>query len=350
MNKNKENKIENNMENKMENNMENKMENNMENNVLELVDDGKQFNIINSAGRELIVNEELFLDKNNFIGIINAVKDIANNLIADVSEDEGIKQRKILAAKISKLKNAIENRGKEIAAELKRKPKIIDATRKTVFDSLEKSQQLVLAPIKAIEQRKKEIEEIINLPASGIGCNVYGLEILLEQLKEKSREKSYWVESYKEAITSIIDSTNQITSMLDNAKREEKEKQELEELRLNRIKFEIAEKEKLEKEANELKKEKERLEKEADDLKKEKEKLEKRANEAELSLVPDFAKNDSENTKKEMLFPDNELEYKRACNREALNDLVNLGLNEELAKKVITEIVKCKVKHIRFYY
>ena len=55
-------------------------------------------------------------------------------------------------------------------------------------------------------------------------------------------------------------------------------------------------------------------------------------------------------TREAMLFPDDERQYRRMANREALEDLMNYGLDEAAAKQLVTDIVHGKVRHVRFVY
>ena len=82
--------------------------------------------------------EELFLNKENFRQVLIDAQKIGRGLVADPTTKEGCIQIKTMAKKISTLRNLIEEKGKEIAAELKAKPKLIDATRKEVKDTLDK--------------------------------------------------------------------------------------------------------------------------------------------------------------------------------------------------------------------
>ena len=136
-------------------------------NALVLIDEGKQF----AVKTDCMDPEALFLDKKNFVPMLNQVKKIARGLVADVHTEEGFKARKAMNAKLAKLKTAIEDRGAQVAKELKAKPKRVDETRRLVKETLEMLQKEVMAPIREIEARQQEIVEISNIPATAIGCN-----------------------------------------------------------------------------------------------------------------------------------------------------------------------------------
>ena len=176
--------------------------------------------------------EELFLNKENFRQVLIDAQKIGRGLVADPTTKEGCIQIKTMAKKISTLKNLIEEKGKEIAAELKAKPKLIDATRKEVKDTLDKLKEDVLKPIVDIEKRQEQITEIDNMPAQAMLYDSTGFEEQIAKLADL-REKGldYWKESFEDASKSIADSMRQLNEFLLSARKKEAEQKELEELR-----------------------------------------------------------------------------------------------------------------------
>jgi hypothetical protein len=196
-----------------------------------------QISIISLADRfELIGNvsswEELFLNKENFRQVLIDAQKIGRGLVADPTTKEGSIQIKTMAKKISTLKNLIEEKGKEIAAELKAKPKLIDATRKEVKDTLDKLKEDVLKPIVDIEKRQEQIIEIDNMPAQAMMYDSVGIEGQIEKLADlREKGADYWQESFEDASKSISDSMRQLNEFLLSARKREAEQKELEELR-----------------------------------------------------------------------------------------------------------------------
>ena len=176
--------------------------------------------------------EELFLNKENFRQVLIDAKKIGRGLVADPTTKEGSIQIKTMAKKISTLQKLIEEKGKEIAAELKAKPKLIDATRKEVKDTLDKLKEDVLKPIVDIEKRQEQITEIDMMPAQAMLYDSVGIEEQIARLADL-REKGldYWKESFEDASKSIADSMRQLNEFLLAAKKKEAEQKELEELR-----------------------------------------------------------------------------------------------------------------------
>ena len=338
-------------------------------NSVTINDNGKTFEIVTKCTDP----EQLFLDKRNFVPMLQQVKLIARGLVADPTTKEGASQRKALSRKIGSLKTAIEDEGKKVAAALKAKPKIIDATRKEVKDTLEMLQDELLKPLKEIEARQNEIIEISNLPASAVGCDSFGIQDVINVLESKAHDEAYWKESYADAMAAVTEARRQLNAMLDSALKAEEEKREFE-----RLKAEEAERNrKLAEEAAKAKAEAEEAKRKAEEAERAKAKAEadaRAAAEAEARAKADAERakqqaeaaranaainvqgdaqkaiKDAEKTKSEMLFPEDQQTYKRTCNREALEDLKACGIDEEKAKAIITAIVKGKVRHIVMMY
>lgn len=176
--------------------------------------------------------EELFLNKENFRQVLIDAQKIGRGLVADPTTKDGTIQIKTMAKKISTLQKLIEEKGKQIAAELKAKPKLIDATRKKVRDTLDKLKEDVLKPIVDIEKRQEQITEIDNMPAQAMMYDSVGIEEQIAKLADL-REKGidYWQESFEDASKSIADSMRQLNEFLLSARKKEAEQKELEELR-----------------------------------------------------------------------------------------------------------------------
>ena len=347
-------------------------------NAIEIMDTGKSFEIVKKPEQDNL--EAIFLDKKNFVPMLQQVKKIARGLVADPTTKEGASQRKALSRKIGSLKTAIEDEGKKVAAALKAKPKIIDATRKEVKDTLEMLQDELLKPLKEIEARQNEIIEISNLPASAVGCDSYAIQDVINVLESKAKDEAYWKESYADAMAAVTEARRQLNAMLESQLKAEEEKREFE-----RLKAEEAERNrKLAEEAAKAKAEAEEAKRKAEEAKRKAEEAERAkakaeadaraAAEAEARAKADAERakqqaeaakanatvtvqgdaqkaiKDAEKTKSEMLFPEDQQTYKRTCNREALEDIKACGIDEEKAKAIITAIVKGKVRHIVMMY
>lgn len=331
-------------------------------NSVTINDNGKTFEIVTKCTDP----EQLFLDKQNFVPMLEQCKLIARGLVADATTKEGVATRKALNRKLASLKTFIDDEGKKVSDALKKKPNIILATRKEVRDTLEMLQDEVMKPVKEIEARQNEIIEISNLPASAIGCDSFGIQDVINVLETKAHDEDYWKESYADAMAATNESRRQLNSMLDSALKHEEQQREYERLKAEEDKRnrQLAE------EAAQAKAEAEEAKRKAEEAKRAQEKAEADAraaaeSEARAKAEAERAKanatvtvqgdaqkaiKDAEKTKSEMLFPEDQQEYRRTCNREALEDLKACGIDEEKAKAIITAIVKGKVRHIVMIY
>lgn len=338
-------------------------------NSVTINDNGKTFEIVTKCTDP----EQLFLDKRNFVPMLQQVKLIARGLVADPTTKEGASQRKALSRKIGSLKTAIEDEGKKVAAALKAKPKIIDATRKEVKDTLEMLQDELLKPLKEIEARQNEIIEISNLPASAIGCDSYGIQDVINVLESKAKDEAYWKESYADAVAAVTEARRQLNAMLDSALKQEEQQREYE-----RLKAEEAERNrKLAEEAAKAKAEAEEAKRKAEDAERAKAKAEADARaaaeaearaKAEAERAKQQAENaratvnvvqsgnaaqvikDSQQTMSKMLFPDDNAMYRKMCKTEAKEDLMKCDLTEDKAKDVVLAILSGKIRHVAMMF
>lgn len=76
-----------------------------------------------------------------------------------VKSEEGRKEIASFAFKLAKSKNALEAAGKRVADDVKRLPKTIDANRKRAWDTIEKWQTEVRAPLTAWEEKEQHRKE-----------------------------------------------------------------------------------------------------------------------------------------------------------------------------------------------
>ena len=327
-------------------------------NSVTINDNGKTFEIVTKCTDP----EQLFLDKQNFVPMLQQVKKIARGLVADPTTKEGVATRKALNRKLASLKTFIDDEGKKVSDALKKKPNIILATRKEVRDTLEMLQDEVMKPVKEIEARQNEIIEISNLPASAVGCDSYGIQDVINVLETHAHDEKYWQESYTEAVAALNESRRQLNAMLETQLKAEEKMREYERLkaeedeRNRKAAAEVAkakaEAEEAKRKAEEAKRAQEKAEADARaaaeaesrakaDAERAKQQAEAARANATVTVQGDAQKaiKDAEKTKSEMLFPEDQQTYKRTCNREALEDIKACGIDEEKAKAIITAIV-----------
>ena len=285
--------------------------------------------------------EELFLNKENFRQILIDAQKIGRGLVADPTTKEGCIQIKTMAKKISTLKKLIEEKGKEVAAELKAKPKLIDATRKEVKDTLDKLKEDVLKPIVDIEKRQEQITEIDNMPAQAMMYDSVGIEeqiAKLADLREKGAE--YWQESFEDASKSIADSMRQLNEFLLSARKKEAEQKELEELRAQKEAAQRIIQEQEIKKARE-----EAAEKAAEKARKEAEEAaSKRIQEAEQKLKEAESKIQKQSNIQSNV--SNKLVSRETKTRIKESLIENCFITEEAARAIVIAIIENKIPNV----
>ena len=285
--------------------------------------------------------EELFLNKDNFRQVLIDAQKIGRGLVADPTTKEGSIQIKTMAKKISTLKNLIEEKGKEIAAELKAKPKLIDATRKEVKDTLDKLKEDVLKPIVDIEKRREQIIEIDSMPAESMMYESVGIEEQIARLADL-REKGldYWQESFEDASKSISDSMRQLNEFLLSARKKEAEQKELEELR--------AQKEASQKIIQEQELAKARIEAAEKARQEAEEAANKRIQEAEQKLKEAEAKVEAQSYTQsyvpKLVSRETKTQIKEALIESCFSK--NILLDEEAARAIVIAIIESKIPHV----
>ena len=330
--------------------------------LVSITDNGKNFEIVGKVNNW----EDFFLDQKNFLPILNFVKEKTSKLVADPATEEGVKVRTDLKKKIAGVIKAIDNKHDEVVKSLKAKPKQIDAVRKIVKDTLLLRVEDIMKPVEEIEKRKAEIVEISNLPASAIGCDSYSIQDVINVLETHAHDEKYWQESYTEAVAALNESRRQLNAMLETQLKAEEEKREFE-----RLKAEEAERNrKAAEEAAKAKAEAEEAKRKAEEAERARiaaEEAQKKA-EAEALKAKTEAENakatvnvvqngnaaqvikDSEQTKSQMLFPDDKAMYRKMCKTEAKEDLMKCDLTEDKARDVVLAILSGKIRHVAMMF
>lgn len=202
----------------------------------------------------------------NFLSRLRAEKE---KFIADVNTEEGRKAIGSFAKKIGRSKTAVDNAGKEYVAELKKKPKLIDAERKYFRDGADEIRDEVLAPLVAWKAVREEIDACIGYFNTAIReaseLNSFGIQEKISWLK--SFDPGNIVEDKREEFKAALDNAKlHLENAYLKAKKAEDEAAELERLRAE----EADRKRKAEEEAR-IKEAEERARREADEAAKKRE-------------------------------------------------------------------------------
>ena len=103
----------------------------------------------------IVVDQErlqaFFSDGKNLDEVYGHIEKMAKGLVADVTTKEGVSQIKSCARQIASAKTKIDNLGKQVVAELKELPKIIDANRRNFRERMEALQDEIRRPVTEID-------------------------------------------------------------------------------------------------------------------------------------------------------------------------------------------------------
>lgn len=296
----------------------------------------------------------------------------------DVTTTKGRKEIASIAHKVAKSKTALDNIGKELVAELKKKPKLIDAERKRVRDFLDKLKTEVREPLTKyeeaeaarIEKHKQNIELIRSYRELSEPVDSVTLQEMIDAVKAFEISES-WEEFELDAQREKEASLSALIIKLDERKKYEAEQVELARLRAEqeererkereaRIAQEAAEKAKIEAEAK-AKAEQEKAEREALELKLKIERAEREKIEAEEAAkraaieAEQRLKREAEEAKRreqeELERREANTRHKGKINRQAAQALQTIsGIDEALSKEIIKLIAKNEVPNVRINY
>lgn len=183
----------------------------------------------------IVVDQErlqaFFADGKNLDEAYARIEKMAKGLVADVSTKEGVSQIKSCARQIASAKTKIDNLGKQVVAELKELPKVIDANRRNLREKLEALQAEIRRPVTEIEEREAEIDRIKTVHQQLISADSATIRQNIETVKAIALTAEKWKESLEKATKAVEGEINALETMLKAAEKREEEERELEELR-----------------------------------------------------------------------------------------------------------------------
>lgn len=342
------------------------------------------------------MNDLIVLEEINVIAILSGEEDLdellarieteAKSLVPDLETDKGRKAIASNAAKVSSCKSYLDGKGKDYVTELKAKPKIVDGYRKQVRDFLDNLKAEVRKPLTEWENIEKErIENLENaieiMSFAGINTLEQWMDITIENMRTildgVEMTNMDWQEYEARAAEVKEAAISRIIKAIEKQEAYESEQVELEKLRRESAKREQKEREEMAakeatKKAEKKAEETARLEKEVTEKKERKlqkaiqvaeraaarnEKLRIEAKEqakrdAELAVkreqerIEQERKTEKEATKKR----EANKAHRSKINHSAKDALISVGLNEEMAKKVINAIAANEIPHISILY
>ncbi|EPE7177829.1 cell envelope biogenesis protein TolA [Cronobacter sakazakii] len=321
-----------------------------------------------SETTDLVVIEKanamtVFKSADQIEDILQKVEREVMSFVPDVTTAKGRKEIASLAYKVAQTKTYLDGLGKDLVAELKEIPKLIDANRKTVRDRLDELKEKARQPLTdyEVEQERIKQEEEATRAAEELAKKIeadHEMALLMNdafdrELAEKKAEQERQRIAHEEEIKRQAE---------ERAKREAEEK----------AAAEIAAAKKREEDAiaakaqAELlaKQEKEKAERDAKEALERAEREKQEAIEAERKKAQDEAdriRREAEEKEAARLAEEKRIKdeeerraqdkaHRKEVNNKILADLIKAGASEDVAKSIITAIVKGEVFATRIAY
>jgi len=295
--------------------------------------------------------------------ILHRVEREVMSFVPDVSTVKGRKEIASLAYRVSQTKSYLDGLGKDLVAELKEVPKLIDANRKTVRDRLDALRDKARQPVTdwEAEQERIKAEEEARISAEKLATQIesdHEIALLLnDKFDRDAAEAKAEAERQRAAHEEEIrrQAAEQARIEAEQAAQRERDAAAKREADLQAAK-EKAEadaktaQERAEREAREAQERAERQAQEASE-KAEREKQaaieaeQRKAREAEAARLAEEKRIADEAAARAA-----DVAHRKAVNKKALTDLVAVGLTEEQARTVITAVAKGEVTAIRITY
>lgn len=318
--------------------------------------------------------EAAFINDEFIEGLIKDIREKASSVVGDLNTVKGRRAYISMAANVRSTKTAIDEAGKKLVAEMKKRPALVDASRKKVRDSLDELAVEIRKPVTdwEVEQERIKAEEEMNAKyEEALAMNI-----------EFDRQRSAKIEADHEMALLMNEKIDrereEARQKAEQAKREheerikreaeEKARREADEAAKREIEAaaarereallakELAERERIESEQRAEREKKEAL------AKAERERIaaeEKAKREKEEAIQRERAAAEAREQARlaeEKRIKDEESrraadkEHRKTINNKALQDLIAAGVPEECAKLCITAIAKGNITAISINY
>ncbi|HCO0598003.1 TPA: cell envelope biogenesis protein TolA [Escherichia coli] len=279
--------------------------------------------------------------------ILQRVEREVMSFVPDITTAKGRKEIASLAYKVAQTKTYLDGLGKDLVAELKEIPKLIDANRKTVRDRLDELKSKARQPLTDYEEEQARIkaEEEAKAAAEALAKQIesdHEIAILMDREFDRQREearlkaeqeKREHEERLKREAEEKARAEAEAKAAAERAERERIEAEQ----RAQREAKEAAERAEREKQAaieaerRKAQEEAERIRREAEAKEQARIAEEKRIKEEEECRAKDKA-------------------HRKEVNNKILADLIKVGASEDVAKNIITAIVKGEVFATKITY
>ncbi|MBG5892543.1 cell envelope biogenesis protein TolA [Providencia rettgeri] len=317
---------------------------------------------------ELVVIEkstalEVFKSSDSVEDIIRKVEQEVNSFIPDVTTAKGRKEIASLAYKVAQSKTYLDGLGKDLVAELKEIPKLIDANRRTVrerFDTLRDKVRQPLTEWEAEQERIEAEKQMLAWHEEALEMNAAFDKALAERIESDHEIALLMNEKFDRDLAEAKAEAERQRI----AHEEELKRQAAEQARLaaeQKAQQEIEAAAQREREAKEAAERAEREKQEAIQLaehaaKEAQERAErekqaaieaerKKAHEAEQTRLAEEERKRKEDAKRQK-----DKEHRRVFNQEALKALVSNGFDEKLATEFIKLVASNQIPHMTMNY
>ncbi|QIF58580.1 MULTISPECIES: cell envelope biogenesis protein TolA [unclassified Providencia] len=295
---------------------------------------------------ELVVIEkstalEVFKSSDSVEDIIRKVEQEVNSFIPDVSTAKGRKEIASLAYKVAQSKTYLDGLGKDLVAELKEIPKLIDANRRTVrerFDTLRDKVRQPLTEWEAEQDRIKAEKQMLAWHEEALEMNAAFDKALAERIESDHEIALLMNEKFdRDLAEAKAEAERQRIAHEEELKKQAAEQARLAAEQKAQQEIEAAvQRERDAKEAQERAELDKQLAIEAE---------RKKALEAEQARLAEEERKRQEDAKRQ-----EDKEHRRKYNQETLQALVRNGFDEKLATEFIKLVASNQIPHMTMNY
>ena len=318
--------------------------------------------------------EAAFINDEFIEGLIKDIREKTSSVVGDLNTAKGRRAYISMAANVRSTKTAIDDAGKKLVAEMKKRPALVDASRKKVRDSLDELAVEIRKPVTDWEAEQKEKEfnamwdEALELDAKITAERAAALAAKIESDHEMALLMNEKFDRKREEARQKAEQAKREHEERIKREAEEKARREADEAAKREIEAaaarereallakELAERERIESEQRAEREKKEAL------AKAERERIaaeEKAQREKEEAIQRERAAAEAREQARlaeEKRIKDEEArraadkEHRKTINNKALQDLIAAGVPEECAKLCITAIAKGNITAISINY
>lgn len=304
--------------------------------------------------------EAAFISDDYINRLISDIRQKATSVVGDVNTVKGRGVYISMASTVRRTKTVIDDAGKALVAEMKKRPALVDASRKKVRDALDELAVEIRSPATQWEEEKARLdaEEAAKKAAEELAAKVeldHEMALLMnkdidrdraekaaeaerqriaheEEIKRQAEEKAKReaAELAKREIDAIAAREREAILAKERAEREQKEATE----KAEREAKAAAEKAEADKQAA-IDAERRKAQEEADRIRREAEEKESARLAEQKRIAEEEARRAADK------------EHRRTINRQAIADLIENGLTQEMAEKALIAIASGKVSAVQ---